>query len=780
MAREQDTSAGRQRLIGVAAVGGLAAAMAFAFGRIFLGRAPTWEIVAAALASVLIAAAFERRSLALALLASAVGLALALTWIVYPQTSSYGLPTLRTLRAVGRSLEFVTQQARVQAAPTPPLPPLMLAAVTAVWSAAFSTHALALRAGSPLLAVLPSVALVGFADIVLEDGARPVYALTFLAAALAVVFVDGLRRVRQWGPVWSSFASRRLSTVAARGARQVAALAVLAAVLVPGLLPGFRSEALVDLSTVGDDGVSLDPFVSIQAQLEQKRPVDLLRVTSSSGAAYWRLYALDVFDGTTWSSSDPRIERGQVLGSPARLPQLVPAPPSAEPMAQRFRVLHELDDPWLPMAYPPESVTVPGDELRYDADLGVAALDGGLDEGFEYTVRSRVLAPTPDLLDRVQFEAPERYERYTFVPDSVDPRVGELARRWAGDETAPYRQVLAIQDHLRDGSFVYDVDVEPVADTDALFDFLTNSRRGFCQQFATAMAVMVRELGYPARVAVGFRPGTEDGDAFVVSSRDAHAWVEVFFPGVGWLSFEPTPGPGFAIPIARPGTYLDPGPAGDGDGAGAGAGAGQGNLGGGTLSCDGADGAVLPGQLRNADPDMCDPRNRPDRNLGGELPPGFLGGTQHPAEEVDDGSGYSIPYRWIALGVAAVAGLLLLVVPAAKWAVRRRLLRRSRDPRARVLAAYRVFDGRAGDVGLGRRAGETLEEHRARLTAAVALSDGHLARLVDAASRAAYAAERTPRDSADAVVADALAAARDLRRDAGLVRRIVGTYRPKV
>jgi transglutaminase-like putative cysteine protease len=776
MARQPDTSAGRQRLLALAAVAGLAAATAFAFGRVFIGRAPTVELVAAALASVLIAGLLERRGLALALLASGVGLVFALTWIVFPQTAWYGLPTMRTLRAVGRSLEFVAQQARVQVAPTPPLPPLMLAAVTAVWTAAFSTHALAIRAGSPLLAVLPPIALVGFADSVLQDGARPVYAITFLAAALAVVFVDGLRRVRQWGPIWSSSRSRRLGRPATRGARQVAVAAVFAAVLVPGLLPGFRSEALVDFSTAGD-GIRLDPFVSIQAQLEENEVVDLFQVTSPAGAAYWRLYALDQFDGTTWSSSDPDAEKGQVLGPVAQLPVAPAIPASAEPLAQRYRVLHEIADPWLPMAHAAESLTVPAEEFRYDPDLGQAVIDGGLDEGFEYSVRSRILSPDPGVLDLIAFDAPSAYGRYTAVPTSVDPRVGELARRWAGDQASPYRQVLAIQEHFRDGSFQYDQEVEPVADSDALLTFLTEERRGFCQQFATAMAVLVRELGYPARVAVGFRSGEPEGGTYTVRNRDAHAWVEVFFPGVGWLAFEPTPGR--ANPIDRPGTYLDPAAPEAGDpGSQVGAGQGESTLGGGNVECEPAGGGgPLPGQLQNADPNACQ-QTRPERGLGTDLPEGFLGGgaLAEPPEE----DGYSIPYRWILASLAAMALLVLLLVPVVKWSWRRMMLRRSRGPRDLVLAAYRVFDGRATDLGLGRRGGETVEEHRARLSAAVALSDGHLARLVTAAEQAAYSPHEPSADQADAALRDGRTAISDLRKDAGFVRRIVGVYRPGV
>jgi transglutaminase-like putative cysteine protease len=774
MASQQDASAGRQRLVATAAVAALAVATAFAFGRVFVGRVPTLSLIAAALASVLIAGACERRGLGLSLIASAVGLAVALTWLVYPQTGWYGLPTLRTLRAVGRSLEFVAQQAKVQVAPTPPFAPLLLAAITATWTAAFSTHALAIRAGSPLLAVLPAVALVGFADTVLEDGARPVYAITFLLAALGVVFVDGLRRVRQWGPIWSSFRGGRLSSVASRGARQVATLAVLAAVLVPWLLPGFGSAALVDFSTTGGDGIRLDPFVSIQAQLEGSEPVDLFEVTSSAGPAYWRLYALDAFDGTTWSSTDPRAEElGLVLGSDAILPTQ-PFPTSSETLVQRYEVLRDIGDPWLPMAHPAESVTVPLSEIRYQVDLGSAVVDGGLGEGLEYTVTSRIVAPTGQELDAVEFQPPAEYGRYTLVPSTVDLRVRDIALRWALDgesPASPYRQVLAIQQHLRT-EFEYALDVEPAADADALLDFLRTSRRGFCQQFATAMAVLVRELGYPARVAVGYREGTADGNTYLVQSKDAHAWVEVYFEGYGWLPFEPTPSR--SNPIGEAGTYLNPSapttPGGSelpgGEGANTGPGAGIG------ASCRTESGRPVPAQLcgRNSSTIIGD--------SGRFGPPGFTEGFPEP-EPVDE-QGYSIPYRWILLGLGTVAGLLLVITPVAKWIWRRRLLRSPRDPRDRILAAYRVFDGKAADLGLGRREGETLEEHRARLSAAVALSDGHLGHLAALAARAAYSADPPSPEDATQAVREARTAIGDLRRDAGWVRRIVGTYRPGV
>jgi transglutaminase-like putative cysteine protease len=773
MARQPDAPAGRQRLVGVVAVAALAAATSIAFGRVFVGHAPTRELVLAAAASVALAAAFERRSLALSLLVSAAGLAVAIAWIVLPQTTWYGVPTLHTVRAVGRSLDFIAQQARVQVAPTPAFAPLMLAAVTATWTAAFSTYALAIRAGSPLLAVMPCVALVAFADTVLEDGARPAYAIVFLLAVLGVVFVDGVRRVREWGPVWSSSsrAERGFARVASRGAQAVAVVAVLAAVLAPGVLPGFRASALVDFSTSGDDGIDLDPFVSIQNQLQQQDAVDLFDVTAAGQGSYWRLYSLDTFDGTTWSSTDPQASKGQPLETPARLQSTFP--PTAAPLAQQVHVLTDIDDPWLPMAFPPETLTVPtSDTLRYDADLGTAVLSGGLDAGLEYNVSSRVVDPTPEELSLIRFSAPSEYGRYTVLPDGLDPRLGEVAKRWTEGASTPYAQVMAIQDHFRDGSYEYNTDVQPVADADALLNFIANTKSGFCQQYATAMAVLVRELGYPARVAVGFRQGTHEGDRFTVTSKDAHAWVEVDFPGYGWLPFEPTPTK--TNPLAQPGTYLNPTTAPDGSTTGSRSdpqdvtGAGRGS----NPECtEGASKIGVLRQLCNADHQL----SRRGREAGGgDLPPNFFPA----AATADDPTGYSIPYRWIGLALGVLVLLVLLITPVAKWIWRRRLLRGSNEPRELVLAAYRVFDGEAADLGLGRRNGETLDEHRARLAAAAALSDGHLARLTALVTRAAYSAEAPTRDEARAAVRDARTAAADLRRDTPFVRRVLGTYRP--
>ena len=158
------------------------------------------KLLAAALGAGLLAVAFERRSLLLATLASAAGLAIAVGLIVFPETTWYGLPTMETLRAAldagrdrGRAGADPGRARRAQRPPAPRRGGLAL-----------GRGVLGARAGvprgSPLLGLIPPVALVAFADTVLEEFVKPLYGVAFLVAALLVIFADGLARIQGWGP----------------------------------------------------------------------------------------------------------------------------------------------------------------------------------------------------------------------------------------------------------------------------------------------------------------------------------------------------------------------------------------------------------------------------------------------------------------------------------------------------------------------------------------------------------------------------------------------------
>ena len=284
MARPQGTSPRAQRLIALFAVCAIAIATAFAFGRVFAGHGSTWRLMGVALASALVASALERRNLLLATMVSAAVLAVVVGLLIFPGTTWHGLPTLDTLRHALDASHLVGEQARLQVAPSPPLKPLMFASVLAMWAAIFSCHALAFRAGSPILALLPPIAMLAFADTVLEEFIKPVYGVVFLAAALAIVFADALRRVQGWGPVWTGPGSRaRLSATASRGARRVAVAAVGTAMIVPFIVPGFGSKAIFDISsTNASDRVRIDPLVSIKASLTRNDPVEVFQVQADA------------------------------------------------------------------------------------------------------------------------------------------------------------------------------------------------------------------------------------------------------------------------------------------------------------------------------------------------------------------------------------------------------------------------------------------------------------------------------------------------------------------
>ena len=170
---------------------------------------------------------------------------------MFPETTWYGLPTMDTLRAALDAAAIVGEQARIQAAPAEPTPPAPRRGGLALGRGVLGARAGVPR-GSPLLGLIPPVALVAFADSVLEEFVKPLYGVAFLVAALLVIFADGLARVQGWGPCGPR--PRGVASSAGRGARRPASLALAAAITAPILIPGFGSEAVVDFGTPAEDG----------------------------------------------------------------------------------------------------------------------------------------------------------------------------------------------------------------------------------------------------------------------------------------------------------------------------------------------------------------------------------------------------------------------------------------------------------------------------------------------------------------------------------------------
>jgi hypothetical protein len=759
MAHPTGTTARVQRLTALVGIVLIAIAVGFAFGRVFVGHHATYRLLAVGVASAVVAWTFERRSLLLATVVSAALLVVAIGALVFPETTWFGAPTLETMRQMGHAAAQVGEEARIQISPAPPNTSLMLAAITAVWAAVFSCYALAFRAGSPLLSLVPPVALVAFADSVLEDTIKPVYGLLFLIAALAVVFADSLRRIHGWGPVWSPPGTRnRLLPSAGRGARRVGAGVVVLAAIAPIVVPGFGSKAVIDLSSINsDDRVHVSPLVQIGAILNQSDPVEVFQVQSDH-PAYWRMVGLDQVDAN--GGWDPSLETGvpiQPLQPIGDLGQQPVDGGGSVTVDATFTVRSDLAFTTLPIPYQPSELLSAESSVTWLPKSQAMSVAEWPNEGATYSVRGAY--PTPTASDLQTAGVPD-LPGETQTPTGVDAELAEikdLAKQWTDGASTDFDKAMAIQDHFQNTKFGFSYSVNAQYDDtmDGLIRFLTVDKIGFCEQYASAMALMLRTLNIPARVATGFTTGDPVGDGtntYSVETTNLHAWVEVPFEGYGWLPFEPTPGgmvnPEITYtrtksqdPVCPPRVLNCEGP--------------KGNKGGSTKN---QTGNTVFGR------EGTDPINDPKRVPTGTTPP----------PEPSRRGPSIVVLAWLALGGAVV----LITVPLIRWFRRRRTLRHAgREPRALVLATYDVFSERAGDLGLGRVSGETPSEYRRRIEATDLLTDGHMERLTGTVVRAAYSTRPVTDEDALGASSDAQHVIRDLRRSTPLRRRIFGVYR---
>jgi len=291
-------------------------------------------------------------------------------------------------------------------------------------------------------------------------------------------------------------------------------------------------------------------MVSLKRDLVRGQDVNLVYVTTPDpDPSYLRIAVLDQFDGTAWRPS------GRAIPVQQRAEGQMPPPPGLDPDVPRtevpyaIRVTPEFRSRWLPTPYPIASIKATGD-WRYDTTTMdfISAADGQTTAGMQY--RLRALEPTYNThrLNNVGPPPIDLMAKYTKLPKGLPPIVQRLARQVTARQTTDFARAVRLQDWFRgDGGFTYSLAHASGDSMQQLARFLgtgPDSRTGYCQQFAGAMALMGRTLGIPSRVAVGFyQPDFVSGDTWVYSSHDLHAWPEMYFDGVGWVRFEPTPAP---------------------------------------------------------------------------------------------------------------------------------------------------------------------------------------------------------------------------------------------
>lgn len=197
----------------------------------------------------------------------------------------------------------------------------------------------------------------------------------------------------------------------------------------------------------------------------------------------------------------------------------------------------------IPSAFCPVAIEVGDRQVRYNQPR-LLQVTKYIDSGEIYTVVSQ-LPPLIPLSGRsgVKYDT-DLLEADLQLPDNLPQRIIRLAEQIVGDETDPVTRARLIEQHLLWGGYTYSLSVQPSWPNDFVDFFLFEGKTGFCQHFASAMVVMCRAVGIPARLVTGFNRGEEDPDdpdLYMVRELNAHAWAEVYIAGAGWLEFDPTP-----------------------------------------------------------------------------------------------------------------------------------------------------------------------------------------------------------------------------------------------
>jgi len=399
------------------------------------------------------------------------------------------------------------------------------------------------------LAVLAFL-LVLAASVLTVDSAFVAAFAGFLLVAVAAFILMEMRHAAAKAAVRSREdprSARYLATSLAAASPLIVLLILLGAGLIFFLLPRVSSGYLnayarsSDLATGFSDRVQLGQIGQIQ---QSSAVVMHIRIDGDNRGAFdlkWRGVALNIFDGRTWSNP-----HGQHVVARSADGSFVlsgrPAGQVAAPHYVHYRVLME---PVTTNVFflAARAQSLQGAYRLITTDGGGAVYDVDVEHPVSvYQAISDIARPAPDDLRRAPASYPaEILLDYLQLP-ALDPRIPRLAAQITAAAKDNYDRAAALETYLRT-HFGYTLQLSPTPPADPLAEFLFQRKQGHCEYFASAMAVMLRTLGIPSRVVNGFRTGEFNDltSQYVVRESDAHSWVEAYFPGHGWVSFDPTP-----------------------------------------------------------------------------------------------------------------------------------------------------------------------------------------------------------------------------------------------
>ena len=730
----------------------------FSFELVFARGDYAGPAILAALLAGTIAVIGRRLGVATALLIplSLAGLVVYLALVFQARNTAFGLPTGAALRGLASSLESAMRASTIDFAPVPVRTGYVIGIVVAMWVATTLGELATFRWRNGLIASAGPVGLTGMALVVGTGRGDVAYLILFLIALLVYWALDSEHRLRSWGRWVHAFKTKPREeprTLTGALARRMGAACLAATLAAPIFLPGLGGGLLDWRGDTGEgpgDGTgsgAIDLLVDITPRLIEQSD-ELLFTVAADRAAYWRLASLARFDGTTWHPLDENAE--ETAGSVPAVEDAVPESAPVLPLRQNYDI-EELAGENVPAAVLPVQI----DGISALAGTETASLrlaDGEVNDGTQYGVTSVVPNPTYAELRNATVGSLDPI--YLETGPITEP-VEELRREWVSGHDTAFLKLVAIQNRLRTFTYSTDISAGNGASVDYLTKFLLDTKTGFCQQFATAFAVLARRSGFPTRVSVGFLPGvvhlSGDGQYYEVKGTDAHAWPEVYFKDYGWIAFDPTPRPGGIS--SQPAYTIPP------------------------LPKEGFRAGETPGRLgpletrragRNPGNPAVDTRLRDTINFsdGGKLPTP----PENPLWKATFG-------RVITVLLLALLAWLILV-PWLKLVRGSRSLRRARTPTDRAIAYFVRFENDAAEFGSPRLPAESARRFAARVAEAEIVDPRAAQRIAAIYEGAAYSADGAGNPPAQEAARLARSLRRSLWKRASLLSRARALWGP--
>jgi transglutaminase-like putative cysteine protease len=639
---------------------------------------------------------------------------------------------------------------------------VILLAAASIGLAAIVVDVIAVRMRKPAIAGLPLLVIYMAPIATAAKTGGPGSVITFVLAAigyLGLLASDGRHRLRGWGrivTVWHyAGEDERLGGADIRGlaatGRRIGFAALCAAIVAPLLLPTLGLHRLFGPDGHGDRRVAVglpNPIDQMHALLTQATDAPVLSYKSTSALGeYLQVYVLN-YDAPKgiWKivPPSPSITIGQkaLLAAPGlstaytqqtttiKLDHLVGA--SA---GYNFPVF------FLPVPYWPLVLNLAG--AWSESYNSLMVYSGNADHsGMSYSVTNGQPVLTKALEASTRPVPAAITKNYLSFQSSVTPQLATIARQITKNATTPFQKAVALQDYFQSGKFTYTLRAINLPNTArGLLDFLTRDRQGFCEQFAFAMAVLARLVGIPSRIAIGYTSGTKhSGGIWKVTTADAHSWPELYFPKLGWLRFEPTPGGPHGQGTASPPNYAQPG----------------GSSGPSNIAPPPPTKGGITETIRNGTHVKAPPLDRV-----GKVTPIRLPKARTPA-----------PIGQILLGVLALLLLLGAVPGTARIVGRRRRWRAAVDDPTLARAAWLEVCDDLNDFGLTHRPSESPRATARRVSLDTDIDESArqaISRIATVVEQCRYAP--TPA-RADGIRADVTQVRRSLARSAGWVQRL--------